>query len=89
MKLEIQLTKEEMKMIVEDYTLCDGDEFKYDDEQLKMLQAINNLDRVDFIIWCLYTHFGSERKTAKVLGVSRTPVHNRIQKIREKIINNL
>lgn len=83
------ITPLELKQICDEYTLKEGDELKYNDEYYTYLQALQKLDKADFIIWCLYTHFGSERKTAKALGVSRTPLHRLKLEIRDKIITHI
>lgn len=86
---QISLTHKEVKMICEDYTIKEGDNLIYDDEHYNYLLALSKLDKSDFILFCLYAHYQSERKVAKILGMSRTPIHSQLKKIREQILNNL
>lgn len=72
-------------------------EYEYDEEAHKMMddeederpylikKAMTQLDKADFIIFCLYMEFQSERKVANILGCSRTPTHNIIVKIKKRI----
>lgn len=60
-----------------------------DDEQVRLKTIIQSLDRVDIIVLLLYTHYGSERKTAKALNVSRSPINRRLKKIRKEIKDKL
>lgn len=85
----MKLTAQEVKMICEEYKLKEGDEMRYDDTYYNYLLALNKLEQVEFVIYCLYIYFSSERKVAKILGVSRTPVHKMLQQIKGKILNNL
>jgi hypothetical protein len=82
---EVSLTPKMIKQICEEYMLKEGDELIYDDEYYNLLKALAKLDRAEFIIFCLYAHYQSERKTAKILGLSRTPIHKALTQIREKI----
>jgi hypothetical protein len=89
----ISITPTELKAICKEY--------EYDKEQHMMLdegederphlikKAMTKLDRADFIIFCLYMEYKSERKVASILGCSRTPLHNCLVKIKKKILSYL
>lgn len=79
------LTTKEIKLICEEYTLKEDDILTKTDEEYKLLYALTYLDRADFIIFALYAHFQSERKVAKILGVSRTPTRKALRQIKEKL----
>ena len=82
-------TPTELKMICDEYTITEEDKWKYDDEYYNYLTAVNMLDKADFILFCLYAHFQSERKVAKIMGLSRTPIHSQLTRIRTQIKNIL
>lgn len=82
----MNITPQEVKKICDDYTIKEGDEYKYDDKHYNYLLALEKLDKSDFILFCLYAHFQSERKVAKILGLSRTPIHKTLVEIRGKIL---
>lgn len=71
-----------IKELLDDYLTIQEDD---DDEKLKLKTIITNLDRVEMIILLLYAHYGSERKVAKYLNVSRSPVRTILNKTRNKI----
>jgi hypothetical protein len=85
----INITPSELRKICRDYY--------YDEEAHKMMaddederpyiikRAMSKLDKSEFIIFCLYMEHQSERKVANLLGCSRTPCHNMIVKIKDKI----
>lgn len=71
-----------IKDLIEEYlTPTEEDE----DEQVRLKTIISNLDRAEMIILLLYAHYGSERKVAKYLNVSRSPVRTILNKTRNKI----
>ena len=47
---------------------------------------MQSLEKSDQIIFSLYAEMESERKVAELLGVSRSPIHKIISKIKEEII---
>lgn len=85
----INISTKELKRICKDY--------EYDEEAHKMMaddederpflikKAMRQLDKADFIIFCLYMEYQSERKVASLLGCSRTPTHNMIVRIKKQI----
>lgn len=83
----LYITPSELKQICDEFTLKEGDELRYNDETYNLLLKLSKLDRADFIIFCLYAHYQSERKTASVLGLSRTPIHKTLVQIREKLLS--
>ena len=62
---------------------------KINDEMQNIIKAFNKLNPVDKIIIELYAETKSQRKTADILGVSRTTLIKVMNNIREKIIKNL
>lgn len=56
------------------------------EETYKMKEAIQHLDKSDAIIFSLYAELESERKVADILGVSRSPIHKIIAKIKQQIL---
>ena len=90
---EIKITAAELKKICDEYKynpeehlLIDEDE---DERPYLIKKALSELEKSDYIIFCLYMEFKSERKVANILGCSRTPVHNSIKKIKEQIAKKL
>ena len=88
----IDISREELRKIT--------DEYKYDPEAYfwdldtdvrvwKVKKAMSMLDISDYIIFCLYLELRSERKLAALLGMSRTPIHKYLVKVKSQIINNL
>lgn len=81
----IELSQDEVKAICREYRITDDDYLKLNDEQLTLKEAINSLSPSDYIIFCLYCELASERRLAKVLGLSRTPISRCLKDIRSKI----
>ncbi len=80
----IDITKQELKNIMEQFepnVLMDDDEF------YEYKEAMSHLDKSDQIIFALYAELQSERKVAELLGVSRSPIHKIITKIRQQILD--
>ncbi len=89
----IKITPNELKAICKEY--------EYDEEAHMMIEegederphlikkAMTYLDRADYIIFCLYMEYRSERKVASLLGCSRTPLHNLLDKIKKQIKERL
>lgn len=84
--IQINLSHKEIKEIVKEYTSITDED---DDTMLCIKQTLLDIDKADLIVFCLYTHFQSERKTAELLGVSRTPIHSLIMEVKNKINQNL
>ena len=57
-----------------------------EDERPHLIKlALSKLNRADFIIWCLYMEYGSERKVANLLNVSHTPIHTCLERIKNDL----
>lgn len=84
--IEIKIDAEELKAICKEYEFVESEAVMGDDLMYKLKKALSLLDRADYVIWCIYLHFGSERKTAEILGCSRTPIHKCIVRIKEEIL---
>lgn len=85
-QIQVNLSHKEIKELIKEYTTITDDD---DDFMLSIKTTLQELDKADLIVFCLYTHLSSERKTADILGVSRTPIHCTLTKIREIINENL
>ena len=84
---ELNISSKELKDIMADYEwTLDYDNLELDDEQLELYTKFNKIPEADRIIICLYAHLQSQRKTAKLLGVSYSSLRKQINKIREKIL---
>lgn len=86
-QIQVNLSHKEIKEIVKEYTTITND--VDDDYMLTIKQTLLSIDKADLIVFCLYTHLQSERKTAELLGVSRTPIHSLVMDVKNKILNNL
>lgn len=84
--IQVNLSHKEIKEIVKEYTTFTNED---DDTMLCIKQTLQELDKADLIVFCLYTHLQSERKTAELIGVSRTPIHSLIMEVKNKINQNL
>lgn len=81
----INIKGEEIKAIMAEYEFNDDTIFEEDERVYKIKEALTKLEPADKIIWCLYMEFQSERKVAKILGCSRTPVNRALKRIKEEI----
>lgn len=63
------------------------DMLRDNEEFYKYKEAMQHLDKSDQIIFSLYAELESERKVAEILGVSRSPIHKIITKIRKQILD--
>lgn len=85
----IDITAKELKAICKEYEYDEEAHMLLDegeDERPHLIKrAMSQLDKSDFIIFCLYMEYKSERKVASVLGCSRTPIHNELVKITQQI----
>lgn len=86
-QIQVNLSHKEIKELIKEYTTID--EEADDDVMLTIKTTLQELDKADLIVFCLYTHLQSERKTAEILGVSRTPIHSLIVEVKNKINDNL
>lgn len=87
----INITAKELKAICKEYEYdAEAHLLSEDDERPFLIKkAMSKLDKSDYIIFCLYMEYKSERKVAQLLGCSRTPLHNNIVKTKEQIKNYL
>lgn len=85
-QIQVNLSHKEIKELIKEYTTITDDD---DDFMLTIKTTLQELDKADLIVFCLYTHLQSERKTAELLGVSRTPIHSLIVEVKNKINDNL
>lgn len=89
----IKITAKELRAICKEYEydkeahlmLDEGE----DERPFLIKRAMTHLEKSDFIIFCLYMEYKSERKVAQLLGCSRTPLHNNLVKTKEQIHNYL
>lgn len=81
-QITIEVTKEEIRNIMEQF---EPDVLRDTEEAYAYKKAIKTLDKSDQIIFALYAELESERKVAELLGVSRSPIHKILSKIREQI----
>lgn len=85
-QIQVNLSHKEIKELIKEYTTIDEED---DDFMLSIKTTLQELDKADLIVFCLYTHLQSERKTAELLGVSRTPIHSLVMEVKNKINKNL
>lgn len=69
-----------------DYNFDLTDTINYTDEQLAIFTKLKNLEQSDKIIFILYAHTQSLRKTAKILGVSYSTIRKTINGIKAKLL---
>ena len=79
----IQISGKELHNIMEQFK---PDPLRDEESIYKYKQAINKLNKSDKIIFALYAELASERAVAELLGVSRSPIHKLLVKIREQIL---
>lgn len=85
---KINLTGNELRAICKEYEYDRQAHFLDENDDVRahlIKKAMTTLDKADYVIFCLYMEYGSERKVANLLGCSRTPLHNCITKIKDKI----
>lgn len=80
----IQISGKELHNIMEQFK---PDPLRDDESVYKYKQAIDKLNKSDRIIFALYAELASERAVAELLGVSRSPIHKLLVKIRKQIMN--
>lgn len=90
---KINITPKELRAICKEYEYDEQAHLLLDegeDERPHLIKkAMTNLDQSDYIIFCLYMEYKSERKVASLLGCSRTPLHNNLVRTKEQIHNYL
>lgn len=85
MENEVQIDPKELRTICKEYEF-DPETAIFEDERIYQIkEALSKIDRADYIIFCLYMEMQSERKVAKQLGVSRTPVNRAIKRIIKEV----
>lgn len=67
------------------------DQFKPDmltdnEDIYRIKEAMKHLEKSDAIIFALYAELASERAVADLLGVSRSPIHKILTKIKQQIL---
>ena len=86
MENEIRIDPKELKAICKEYEFDEETAIFEEDERVYQIkEALTKIDRADFIIFSLYMEMQSERKVAKQLGVSRTPINRAIKRIKQQI----
>ena len=86
MESEIRIDPKELKAICKEYEFDKETAIFEEDERVyDIKEALTKIDRADFIIFSLYMEMQSERKVAKQLGVSRTPINRAIKRIKQQI----
>lgn len=84
--IEPQVNPKELKAICSEYAFDEDTAiFEEDTRVYAIKKALSTLDKADYILWCLYMELQSERKVAKQLGVSRTPINKAIKRIKQEI----
>lgn len=81
--MTIDITKNELRNIMDQFKpniLIDSE------EAYNLKKAMEQLDKSDQIIFSLYAELESERKVSELLGVSRSPIHKILSKIKEEIL---
>ena len=81
--ITISITKNELKNILEQFK---PDMLRDNEETFNFKNALQTLEKSDQIIFSLYAELESERKVAELLGVSRSPVHKILAKIKKEIL---
>ncbi len=81
----ITIEPSEVKAICSEWEFDEDNKVFYSPQEYKMRKAMSMLEKSDYIIFCLYMEFQSERKLASILGCSRTPVNRAIKRIRDEI----
>lgn len=81
----MKLTGKEVREIVKEYTPSFEDTLTADERTYLIKEALSKQDPSDRIIFAIWLYSGSERKTADLLGVSRTPVNTVIRRVKDKI----
>lgn len=81
----IQIKPKEIRNIMEQFK----PDILTDSEEMYILkESMQKLQKSDQIIFALYAELESERKVADLLGVSRSPIHKALTKIKEEILKN-
>jgi DNA-directed RNA polymerase specialized sigma24 family protein len=78
----------DLKAMMMEYDFHTGNT-QYDDEEIRIYQAVSGLSVADRIILTLYAETQSLRKTAKILGVSYATTRKTINSIREELKKHL
>jgi hypothetical protein len=90
---KINITAKELRDICKEYEYNEEAHLMLDegeDERPHLIKkAMQQLDKSEFIIFCLYMEYKSERKVAQLLGCSRTPLHLLLTKVKKEIKDNL
>lgn len=87
--IEPQINPKELKAICKEYEFDEEEAIWEEDRVYKIKKAMSELDRGDYILFCLYMELQSERKVAKQLGVSRTPINKAVKRIKNEIITKI
>lgn len=81
---KIDIKPQELRNIIEQFK---PDPLRDEESVYKYKTAIDKLNKSDKIIFALYAELASERAVAELLGVSRSPIHKLLVKIRKQIMN--
>ena len=82
-EVKIDIKPQELRNIMEQFK---PDPLRDNEKFYRYKEAMEHLERSDQIIFSLYAELESERKVADLLGVSRSPIHKIITKIRKEIL---
>lgn len=88
-----KVTKEEIRLIKEDYQFDDSIFNDQDEITREAFKIVSELPEPDKLLFVLYTEFGTYKKVGEILNVSSVTVGKEIKKIqqhiKEKIITNI
>ena len=85
-----KINPKEVRAICSEYAFEEENAMWEEDKRVYAIKkALASLDKADYIIWCLYMEMQSERKVAKQLGVSRTPINKAIKRIKREITTKI
>ena len=88
--IELQVSQKELKAICEEYEFKEEQAMFEEDKRVYAIKkALSQLDKADYIIFCLYMELQSERKVGKQLGVSQTPINKALKRIKKEIMTKI
>lgn len=84
-QIDLNITAREIKNICSLYEFNEDSKLIDDDRSYSIKKAMSELEKSDYVIYCLFLELGTKTDVARVLGISRISASRIIKQIEEHI----
>lgn len=88
-QIDLNITAREIKNICSLYEFNEDSKLIDDDRSYSIKKAMSELEKSDYVIYCLFLELGTKTDVARVLGISRISASRIIKNIETEIKNKI